>query len=195
MPVPMMNIINGGAHADNNVDFQEFMILPVGAPSFAEALRYGAEVFHALKKVLQRAEARHRGRRRGRLRARPAVQRGGARDDPRGHREGRLQAGQGYLPRARRRELRVLQGRQYDSKSEGRSFSAAAVRRLPRAAWLTRYPIITIEDGMAEDDWDGWALLTRELGKQRAAGRRRPVRHQHRDLRTKASTGGSPTPS
>ena len=78
LPVPMMNVLNGGAHADNSVDFQEFMIVPVGAPSFAEALRMGAEVFHALKKTLQRPQARDRGRRRGRLRARPRVQRGGA---------------------------------------------------------------------------------------------------------------------
>ena len=74
----MMNVLNGGAHADNSVDFQEFMIVPVGAPTFAEALRMGAEVFHALKSTLQEARPEHRGRRRGRLRARPGVQRGGA---------------------------------------------------------------------------------------------------------------------
>jgi enolase len=93
LPVPMMNILNGGAHADNNVDFQEFMVMPVGATNFREGLRMGVEVFHALKKMLKDRRARDRGRRRGRLRAEPAVERGGDRADPRGHREGRLQAG------------------------------------------------------------------------------------------------------
>ena len=74
MPVPMMNIINGGAHADNSVDIQEFMILPVGAPNFTEALRYGAEIFHALKSVLQQPGHEHGGRRRGRICARFAVE-------------------------------------------------------------------------------------------------------------------------
>ena len=78
LPVPMMNVLNGGAHADNKVDFQEFMVVPVGAPTFREGLRIGAEVFHALKKTLGDARAGHRRRRRGRLRARPRLQRGGA---------------------------------------------------------------------------------------------------------------------
>ena len=78
LPVPMMNVLNGGAHADNSVDFQEFMIVPVGAPSFAEGLRMGAEVFHALKKTLHDRGLGDGGRRRGRLRAGPRVQRGGA---------------------------------------------------------------------------------------------------------------------
>ena len=97
LPVPMMNVLNGGAHADNSVDFQEFMVVPAGADSFSECLRFGVEVFHALKKSLGGAWARHRGRRRGRLRARPRVQRGGPAGGPGGRRGGRL--------RARRRRL------------------------------------------------------------------------------------------
>ena len=101
LPVPMMNVLNGGAHADNSVDFQEFMVVPVGAPTFAEALRMGAEVFHALKKTLHDRGLGDGGRRRGRLRARPRVQRGGAAGARRGHRGGRLHAGRGRRDRAR----------------------------------------------------------------------------------------------
>ena len=96
LPVPMMNIINGGAHADNPIDFQEFMIMPVGAPSLAEAVRMGAEVFHTLKKALKRGRPQHQRRRRGRLRAEPALGRGGARFHHEGDRGGRLQARRGH---------------------------------------------------------------------------------------------------
>jgi enolase len=89
----MMNILNGGAHAANNVDFQEFMVMPVGANSFSEGLRMGTEIFHALKKGADGAEEVHRRGRRGRLRAGPGEQRGSARRDPDGHRAGRLQGG------------------------------------------------------------------------------------------------------
>ena len=85
----MLNVINGGAHAQNSIDLQEFMVVPAGADSFAEALRIGAEVYHALKQVLARARARDRRRRRGRLRARPRVERGRDRSDPRGGGAGR----------------------------------------------------------------------------------------------------------
>jgi enolase len=91
LPVPMMNIINGGAHADNNVDLQEFMVLPVGFDSFSEALRAGTEIFHALKSVLKAPWPEHGGRRRRRLRARPDQQRGSAGNHPRSDRQGRLQ--------------------------------------------------------------------------------------------------------
>ncbi len=93
LPVPMMNILNGGAHADSNVDIQEFMIAPIGAPTFREALRCGAEVYHALKAVLKKKGLRHRPRRRGRLRAQPAGQRRRAGPDRRGGRSRRLHAG------------------------------------------------------------------------------------------------------
>ena len=90
LPVPMMNILNGGSHADSNVDIQEFMIAPIGAESFSEALRWGAEVYHTLKKVLKEQGPVHRPRRRGRLRPEPRVQPRRARPHPRGHQEGRL---------------------------------------------------------------------------------------------------------
>ena len=108
LPLPMMNIINGGAHADNNVDIQEFMIMPVGAPNFQEALRMGAEIFHALKRVLKEQGIQYRGRRRGRLRAEPEVQRGGAGSDHGGDRQGRLQAGRRCAAGAGRGLLRTL---------------------------------------------------------------------------------------
>ena len=112
MPVPMMNVVNGGAHANNNLDLQEFMIIPVGAPSFREALRYGAEVFHALKKIIDGTRHEHRGRRRRRLRAERRQPRGGDPDDPRGDREGRLRRRRADRDRPRLRGERVLQGRQ-----------------------------------------------------------------------------------
>ena len=111
LPVPMMNILNGGKHADNNVDIQEFMILPVGAPSFREALRWAPRSSTALKAVLKSKKLHHRRGRRGRLRPQPELQRGGPGGDRGGHQQGRLQAGQGRLPRPRRGRHRVLQGR------------------------------------------------------------------------------------
>ncbi len=104
LPVPMMNIINGGAHADNSLDIQEFMIVPAGLPSYREALRCGAEIFHRLKKILQRTQPRDRRRGRGRLCPEPALERGGARRDPRGRRAGGLPPGPRRLARPRRRE-------------------------------------------------------------------------------------------
>ena len=112
LPVPMMNVINGGAHANNNLDLQEFMIIPVGAPSFREALRYGAEVFHALKKILDDKGMQHGGRRRRRLRAQPGQPRGGDPADPGGDRQGRLQRRRADRARPGLRRQRVLQGRQ-----------------------------------------------------------------------------------
>ena len=101
LPAPMMNIVNGGVHADNPIDFQEFMIMPLGAPSLKEAVRWGSEVFQTLKGQLKKAGPQHQRRRRGRLRPQPAVGRGGARLLRQGDRGGRLQAGPGHRPRAR----------------------------------------------------------------------------------------------
>jgi enolase len=165
MPVPMMNIVNGGAHADNNVDMQEFMILPVGAPSFSEAIRWGVEVFHTLKGVLK-----------GRGLSTAVGDEGGfAPDLPSNEAalETILQAIEkaGYRPGqdiwlgldAASSEF-YKDGR-YELASEGKSLSSAEfVEYL--AEWVGRYPILTIEDGMAEDDWDGWKLLTGKLGKR-----------------------------
>ncbi len=165
LPVPMMNIINGGAHADNSVDFQEFMILPVGAPSFSEALRYGTEIFHALKKVLA-----------GRKLATAVGDEGGfAPDLPSNEAavevileaiaQAGYQAGKDIYIGLDVASSEFYKNGQYVLESEGKQFSSAEfVDYL--AGWVERYPIISIEDGLAEGDWDGWALLTKRLGKR-----------------------------
>jgi len=165
LPVPMMNIVNGGAHADNNVDLQEFMILPVGAPSFAEALRYGAEVFHALRKVLH-----DRG-------LNTAVgDEGGFAPDLGSNEEAIgviLQAIEkaGYRPGEDIHlgldvaSSEFYRDGRYHLRSENRSFGSEEFADY-LAAWVERYPILTIEDGMAENDWDGWRVLTDRLGQR-----------------------------
>ena len=165
MPVPMMNIINGGAHADNNIDFQEFMILPVGAPSFSEALRAGTEVFHALKKVLQG------------MKLNTAVgDEGGFAPDLKSNEEA-LQVilrgieKAGYKPGTDvalgidAASSEFSKNGKYELHSEGASLSPdQLVDKF--AAWVAKYPIITIEDGMGENDWEGWAMLTDKLGEK-----------------------------
>jgi enolase len=168
LPVPMMNIINGGAHADNNVDIQEFMVMPVGAPSWSEALRMCAEVFHTLKKVLTENKT-------------PAA---GVGDEG------------GYAPNLKKDEdaLKVIvQAIEKAGYKPGDDFRIAidaatsewydadqGVYILPKAkknmtrqqvvkmwkGFADKYPIISLEDGMAEDDWEGWAMLTKALGSQ-----------------------------
>lgn len=163
MPAPMMNIINGGAHANNSIDLQEFMILPVGASSLAEAVRHGAEIFHALREVLA---AQGLGTAVG--------DEGGFAPDLASNEaaiEAVLQAIEraGYAPGkdillgldAAASEF-YRQGR-YQLSSEGKSLSAAEFIDC-LASWAAKYPIISIEDGMAEDDWDGWRALTQRLG-------------------------------
>ena len=119
LPVPMMNVLNGGSHADNSVDFQEFMIVPVGAPSFSEGLRMGAEVFHHLKAWLHDQGHGRRRRRRGRLRAQPGVQRGGARRAHEGHRGGGLHARRGPRDRARPGHQRDLRRGPLQARARG----------------------------------------------------------------------------
>ena len=165
MPVPMMNIINGGAHANNSLDIQEFMILPVGAPSFREALRYGAEVFHTLKKVLN-----DRG-----LSTAVGDEGGFAPDldsneealeviisaiEKAGYKVGK----DVYLGLDVASSEFFKEGR-YELESEKRSFTPAQFSKY-LADLAGKYPIVTIEDGMAEGDWEGWALLTRSLGEK-----------------------------
>ncbi|MGH8197449.1 MAG: phosphopyruvate hydratase [Steroidobacteraceae bacterium] len=165
MPVPMMNIINGGAHADNSLDVQEFMIVPAGLPSFREALRCGAEVFHRLKKILL-----DRG-----LATAVGDEGGFAPDLPSN------EAALGVILEAIEKAgyhpghdvwlgLDVASSEfhrdgSYQLESEGRKFSAAQFTDY-LAALAERYPILTIEDGMAESDWSGWALLTQRLGQK-----------------------------
>jgi enolase len=166
MPVPMMNILNGGAHATNTVDFQEFMIVPVGAETFADALRMGAEVFHALKKVLSKRKL-----------STGVGDEGGFAPDLRDDEEAlnviveAIQAA-GYAPGKQiALALDVAASELYQDgayvfkKSGGDKKDAEGMIELYRG-WLNEYPIVSIEDGLAEDDWDGWAKLTAAIGER-----------------------------
>lgn len=165
MPVPMMNIINGGAHADNSVDLQEFMILPVGAPTFREALRYGTEVFHALKRVLsERGLSTTVGDEGGFAPNLPSNEEAigvilEAIDDA-GYR-----AGEDIYLGLDVASSEFYQDGVYVLESENRRFSAEEFANYLEA-WVSKYPIITIEDGMAEDDWSGWKELTEKIGNR-----------------------------
>ena len=165
MPVPMMNIINGGAHADNSVDLQEFMILPVGAGSIREAVRYGAEVFHALSSVLK-----------GRGMNTAVGDEGGfAPDLPSNEaaievileaiRKAGFVAGRDIYLGLDVASSEFYSDGKYVLASEKRSFDAAGFADY-LSAWVDQYPIISIEDGMDEGDWEGWKLLTEKLGKR-----------------------------
>ncbi|MFH2077849.1 MAG: phosphopyruvate hydratase [Pseudomonadota bacterium] len=170
LPVPMMNIINGGAHADNNVDMQEFMVLPVGFDSFSEALRAGTEVFHALKAVLK---AKGLGTAVG--------DEGGFAPDLRSNEEaievileaiGKAghRAGEDILLGLDVASSEFFDNGKYNLVGEGKRLSPEQFVDF-LAGWSAQYPIITIEDGMAENDWDGWKLLTERLsGKVQLVG-------------------------
>ena len=166
LPVPMMNVINGGAHAYNNLDLQEFMIIPVGAPSFREALRQGAEVFHALKKIIHD------------LGLSVAVgDEGGFAPNVDNH-EAAIQlilqaiqdagytAGQDIVLGLDCASSEFYKDGQYVLEGEGGVKLSAAQWVDMLATWVDKYPIISIEDGMAEGDWDGWKLLTERLGQK-----------------------------
>ena len=165
LPIPMMNIINGGAHADNNLDIQEFMILPTGAPSFQEALRYGAEVFHQLKRILHDKK----------LNTSVGDEGGFAPNLPNNEAalEVILQAIElaGYKPGkdiflgldVASNEL--YRDEQYHLIAENKNLSRGEFTDY-LARLVDRYPIITIEDGMAEDDWEGWRILSERLSKK-----------------------------
>jgi enolase len=164
IPVPMMNILNGGAHADSNVDFQEFMVMPVGAPSFSEALRWGVEVFHTLKGVLKK---------RGYNTA--VGDEGGFAPSVKSNVEAIevvLEAIQqaGYKPGEQiaialdPAASEFYQDGKYVFKKSDKSTKSSEDMVRFYAKWVKDYPIVSLEDGLAEDDWDGWALLTKELG-------------------------------
>ena len=165
MPVPMMNIINGGAHADNSVDIQEFMILPIGAPSLAEALRYGAEVFHTLKKVLHAKG----------LNTAVGDEGGFAPDLPSNEAaitvileaidKAGYKAGKDIYLGLDVASTEFYKDGVYHLESEGREFSAPEFADY-LGGLVAKYPIVTIEDGMSEADWDGWAVLTQKLGRK-----------------------------
>jgi enolase len=165
MPVPMMNVINGGAHANNNLDLQEFMILPVGAPSFREAIRYGAEIFHALKKIID-----------GRGMSTAVGDEGGFAPSVANH-EAAIQlileaidkagytAGSQIAIGLDCAASEFYKDGKYHLEGEGLQLSAAEWTDI-LATWCDKYPIISIEDGMHEGDWDGWAHLSARLGKK-----------------------------
>ena len=166
LPVPMMNVINGGAHANNSLDLQEFMILPVGAPSFREALRYGAEVFHALKKIID-----------GKGMSTAVGDEGGFAPSVENH-EAAIQlilqaisdagytAGQDIVLALDCASSEFYKDGMYVLEGEGGLKLSAEQWTDMLATWCDKYPIISIEDGMAEGDWDGWKLLTEKLGQK-----------------------------
>ena len=165
MPVPMMNIINGGSHADNSVDIQEFMIMPVGAPTFSEGLRQGCEIFHALRSVLH-----------GRGLATGVGDEGGfAPDLPSNEAafetileaidKAGFRVGDDILLAMDVASTEFHEDGVYNLASEGRKFDSAGFCDY-LAGLVDRYPIVSIEDGMAEDDWAGWKLLSERLGKR-----------------------------
>ena len=166
LPVPMMNILNGGSHADNSIDFQEFMIMPVGAPTFTEALRMGAEVFHNLRSVLKsRNMSTNVGDEGGfapNLASNDdAIQVVCQAIEKAGYRPGEdvfialdAAASEYYNPETGLYEMRWSTGEKYNAQEMVEFWKR----------WVNQYPVISIEDGMAEDDWDGWKLLTDAIG-------------------------------
>src|SRR5688500_15788138 len=165
LPVPMMNVINGGAHANNNLDLQELMIIPLGAPSFREAVRYGAEVFHALKKLIDAKGM-----------STAVGDEGGFAPNVASH-EAALQMlieaidKAGYTPGTQIAigldcaASEFFKDGKYHLSSEGMVLSAPEWTDI-LATWADKYPIVSIEDGMAENDWDGWKHLTDKLGSK-----------------------------
>lgn len=164
LPVPMMNIINGGAHADNNIDFQEFMIAPVGAENFHHAIQMGAEVFHTLKSILKSKGL-----------ATSVGDEGGFAPNLNSNSEGVeviIEAIQkaGYSTEQVKICLDVASSEFYENgiyklAGEGKELNSSEMAGFLKE-WVAKYPIISIEDGMAEQDWDGWELLTREIGSR-----------------------------
>ncbi|HMW65458.1 MAG TPA: phosphopyruvate hydratase [Chitinophagaceae bacterium] len=168
LPIPMMNILNGGAHADNKIDFQEFMIMPVGAPSFSEGLRWGVEIFHTLKSVLKKKGF-----------STNVGDEGGFAPNIQSNEEAietvmeAIQAS-GYKAGsqiviamdAANSELWNAKKKKYVfHKSDGKELSSEQLVKFWEK-WVKQYPIVSIEDGMAEDDWNGWAALTQSIGKK-----------------------------
>jgi enolase len=165
LPVPMMNVINGGAHADNNIDLQEFMIMPVGAPSFREALRWGAETYHTLKKVLH-----------GRGLSTAVGDEGGFAPDLESNeaavavlvqaiQEAGFEPGRDIAIALDPAMSELYRDGSYHLEGEGKVLSRGDMAKW-WASLVERYPIVSIEDGMAEDDWEGWAELTAAVGSR-----------------------------
>ena len=184
LPTPMMNILNGGAHADSSVDFQEFMVMPVGAPSFSEALRWGVETFHTLKGVLKKKGYN------------TAVgDEGGFAPSLKSNAEAIeviLEAitQAGYKPGEQiaialdpaASEFYDSDKKKYVFKKSDKSEHSSEQMVKFYADWARQYPIVSLEDGLAENDWDGWKTADRRAGQQDSVGRRRHLRDQHRHL-------------
>ena len=160
----MMNVLNGGAHADNKVDFQEFMVMPAGAPSFSECLRMGTEVFHALKKTLHDAGLGTAGGDEGGFAPDLGSNEEALQMLVKRHRGRGLRARRGRLHRAGPRDERDLRRRRVRARARGPLAVGAGEMADYWADLCARYPIVSIEDGMDEEDWDGWKLLTNALG-------------------------------
>src|SRR5690606_8303306 len=163
LPVPMMNILNGGAHADNPIDFQEFMVMPVGAPSFTEALRCGAEIFHTLKRKLHAAGLATSVGDEGGFAPNLASARDALDFIVQAIGEAGYAAGEDVLIALDCAASEFRSGDAYRLDGEGRALSSEEMVAY-LAELVEAYPIASIEDGMAEDDWDGWALLTERIG-------------------------------
>jgi enolase len=159
----MMNIVNGGAHADNSLDIQEFMILPVGAPNFREALRYGAEIFHTLKKLLAARGLSTAVGDEGGFAPNLESNEAALKLISQAIEEAGYHPGHDVYLGLDVASSEFFKDGRYELESEKRSFSAAEFTRYLEDL-AARYPIITIEDGMSEADWDGWAQITRALG-------------------------------
>ncbi|MFT5447708.1 MAG: enolase [Gammaproteobacteria bacterium] len=163
MPVPMMNIINGGAHADNSVDLQEFMIVPTGAENLHEAVRIGAEIFHTLKRVLAKQGFSTAVGDEGGFAPNLSSNEAAIEMIIEAISQAGYDAGKNVHLALDAASSEFYEGGRYNLKSEGRILDADEFSDL-LTDWADRYPIISIEDGMAEEDWDGWKLLTRKLG-------------------------------
>jgi enolase len=165
LPIPMMNILNGGSHADNNVDLQEFMIMPVGASSFREALRWGAEVFHNLKKILHDKKL-----------STAVGDEGGFAPDLRSNEEAvevilaaiakaGYKAGKDIAIALDPASSSFYENGKYILEAEPKKENSSKDMIEFYSRWVSKYPIVSIEDGLAEDDWDGWKAMTEKLGK------------------------------
>ncbi|MGO4378601.1 phosphopyruvate hydratase [Pseudoduganella sp. RAF19] len=165
MPVPMMNVINGGAHADNNLDIQEFMIIPVGAPSFKEAVRYGAEVFHTLKKILHKKGMNTAVGDEGGFAPSLASHEDAIKLIVQAIEEAGYEPGTQIAIGLDCAASEFYKDGKYHLEGEGMVLSAEEFTNL-LGTWCDKYPIISIEDAMHEGDWAGWAHLTNALGKK-----------------------------
>lgn len=166
LPVPMMNILNGGAHADNKIDFQEFMIMPVGASSFSEGLRWGVEIFHALKSVLKKKGYSTNVGDEGGFAPNigsneEAIETVLAAIDAAGYKAG----SQVFIAMDAANSELYKDGKYVFHKSGGKTMSSDELVKY-WTSWVNQYPIVSIEDGMAEDDWEGWKALTEAIGSK-----------------------------